>query len=235
MPLKGLPVRAISSIVLYLICHRNICEFAFLSHWTYSFVGFGCSKGLLLFSLKSCWKLSLSENIPIWWLAIINIYHSGQPLLLVFTPLHWHLHATFVPTFDQHCTSPLRTCESCTIQITYQICLTTETKRGTNRQKPRSSHTCLHTSASPLKPSLGSGPGAPRPLSPPNTFEFSCNLSKLLFLLPVTLEFPVLFHITSWAASLYLPSAPLGHLPLGYQQLAVRLKTPAGKPLQEEW
>lgn len=37
------------------------------------------------------------------------------------------------------------------------------------------------TSVSPLKTSLGSGPGAPRPLSPPNTSEPSCNLPKSLF------------------------------------------------------
>lgn len=107
LPLKGLPVWATSSTSLYLISHHNIQELAFLSPWPSSSVEFVSPQGLLLFALKSCWKLSLLENIPVsWWLAIIPTSHSSQPLSLVFTPLAWHPHST---------PCPQRSWESCTI------------------------------------------------------------------------------------------------------------------------
>lgn len=62
-----------------------------------SSVGFVSPQGLLLFALKSYWKLSLLENIAIsQWLAMAPTSHSSQPLLLCllhFLGTHAPLHA----------------------------------------------------------------------------------------------------------------------------------------------
>lgn len=176
-----LPSPCISSVTTI------IRELAFLPHWAYSFTGLGSSQGPLLFAFKSCWKLSLSENIAFsWWLAISNVYHSSQPLFLRFAPLYCH-HTTFAPTFNQHCTSAQRTHDSCTTQShipTFAYCR--NQKRHKLRQNSRCSHAHLHTSIFPLKASLGSDPGASRPFSPQTSLSSHTTYQNILFFLPVT-------------------------------------------------
>lgn len=56
------------------------------AHGTYSFVGFRNSRGLLWFSLISCWELSPSENIHIsWWLLSLTSTAAASPLASVYS------------------------------------------------------------------------------------------------------------------------------------------------------
>lgn len=156
--------------LLNLIHHLGICQLVSRSYWTYSSVCFGSSQGLLLFALKSCWKRSFSENIPLpWCLAVTDIYHSSQPPVLMFAPL---------------CTSAWRTRESWAMQSHVPaFSCNGDQKRPKLREKPqKQSYTSAHLSISPLKAFLGVRPETPRcskTLSFPNTFQLPCKLPKI--------------------------------------------------------